>query len=84
MRKRFLLASLLVVLALFFAVGTAQAAAPAQDAEEPVLEIPFLDEWMNSPHNDTEAEAFTHWNEENPAEIPESCAKCHNWHKRFP
>ncbi len=77
MHKRILLASFLVVLAMVFAVGTAQAASPAQDAEEPALEIPFLDEWLNSPHNDAEAEAFTHWNEEDPQEVPESCAKCH-------
>ena len=45
---------------------------------EPVVqEVPFEEEWANSPHNDAEAEAFTHWNEEDPAEVPTSCAKCH-------
>ena len=78
MQHRFLLASLLVVLALFVAVGTAQAAAPAQEAETPELVIPFMDEWMNSPHNDVEAEAFLHWNEDDPQEIPVECAKCHS------
>jgi osmotically-inducible protein OsmY len=46
--------------------------------EEPVVaEVPYQDEWANSPHNDTEAEAFNHWNEEDPAEVPTNCANCH-------
>ncbi|MCB9139292.1 MAG: hypothetical protein H6642_13175 [Caldilineaceae bacterium] len=33
---------------------------------------------MGSAHADSEAEAFTHWNEDDPAVVPESCAKCHS------
>lgn len=40
--------------------------------------IPFEAEWAGSPHNDIEAEAFRHWDADDPAEIPESCAKCHS------
>jgi hypothetical protein len=40
--------------------------------------IPFADEWISSPHNDKEAEAFNHWNEDDPPEIPTDCAKCHS------
>ena len=40
--------------------------------------IPFAEEWTNSPHNDVTAEAFNHWNEEDPAEVPTECAKCHS------
>lgn len=40
--------------------------------------IPFFDQWVNSGHADTTAEAFVHWNEDDPAEVPESCAKCHS------
>ena len=47
-------------------------------AQPAVPVIPFEEEWVNSPHNDTEAEAFNHWNEEDPAEIPTECAKCHS------
>jgi hypothetical protein len=43
-----------------------------------VPEIPFADEWLGSPHNDSTAEAFNHWNEDDPAEIPTACAKCHS------
>jgi len=34
--------------------------------------------WEGSGHADSKAEAFVHWDEETPAEIPTSCAKCHS------
>lgn len=40
--------------------------------------VPFEEQWASSPHNDVEAEAFRHWDEDDPPEIPESCAKCHS------
>lgn len=40
--------------------------------------VPFEIEWANSPHNDVEAEAFRYWDENDPAEIPTNCAKCHS------
>jgi hypothetical protein len=40
--------------------------------------VPFEQEWANSPHNDVEAEAFRHWDEDDPAEVPTNCAKCHS------
>ena len=42
------------------------------------VDIPNYEEWMASAHADYSAEAFTHWNEDDPAEIPTSCAKCHS------
>jgi hypothetical protein len=46
---------------------------------EPVVAtVPFEEQWASSPHNDASAEAFIHWNEEDPAEVPASCAKCHS------
>lgn len=57
---------------------------PAQPEEtEPAggtaeIEIPFVEEWMGSPHADAEAEAFVHWNEEDPQQIPVECARCHS------
>jgi hypothetical protein len=55
---------------------------PACPSPEPpptpvVQEVPFQDLWANSPHNKADAEAFNHWNEEDPAEVPTSCATCH-------
>lgn len=61
----------------------ATAEAPAADSSGSAtaigdVEVPFFTEWMSSPHNDVEAEAFNHWNEEDPAEVPTDCAKCHS------
>lgn len=40
--------------------------------------IPFEQEWANSPHNAADTEAFIHWNEDDPQEVPANCAKCHS------
>jgi hypothetical protein len=40
--------------------------------------VPYFALWSVSAHADSTSEAFTHWNEEDPAEIPTSCAKCHS------
>jgi len=48
------------------------------EAEEPAPMVAEVEEaWSASPHNDAEAEAFVHWDEDDPAEVPESCAACH-------
>lgn len=47
-------------------------------AEPVVNEVPNQDLWAASAHNDAEAEAFNHWNEESPAEVPVACANCHS------
>ncbi|MEZ4661017.1 MAG: hypothetical protein R2911_25990 [Caldilineaceae bacterium] len=52
--------------------------ATAEDAPQRNIETPFLDVWLNSPHADTSAEAFVHWNEDDPPVVPESCARCHS------
>jgi hypothetical protein len=40
--------------------------------------IPNYDEWAGSGHADATAEAFRHWDEDDPPEISTSCAKCHS------
>ena len=85
--------ALLLCSVLLFGYGTASAAdatqntsaAPAQEAdasasvtESVTVTVPFLEEWMGSPHADAASEAFRHWDEEDPAEIPVECAKCHS------
>ncbi len=42
------------------------------------IACPYEEEWAASGHADASAEAFTHWNEETPAEIPVACAACHS------
>ncbi len=46
--------------------------------DEPTVAVPFLADWEGSGHNDATAEAFRHWDEDDPAVIPASCAKCHS------
>jgi hypothetical protein len=53
-------------------------AQPAQPGADTGVEAPFAAVWQASGHADAEAAAFTHWNEEDPKEIPPSCAKCHS------
>ena len=60
-------------------------APPCPDCPEPppcpepvVGEVPYEEMWAGSPHNDTEAEAFRHWDEDDPAQVAESCATCHS------
>lgn len=44
----------------------------------PADQLALVELWANSPHNDVESEAFAHWNEEDPAVVEESCARCHS------
>lgn len=72
----------MVVFAIILILGTAlyvgyMGSTALVKAQEGV-EIPFLEEWSSSAHADAAAEAFTHWNEEDPKEIPVECAKCHS------
>lgn len=58
------------------AVPAAQSATPTTAPKGP--EVPFLKEWQASPHNDAKAEAFVHWDNADPKEVPAACAKCHS------
>lgn len=85
MKRMIFLSSLLVVLALAFSTHTAAAqdatASETMTATEQMtgaVQIPFLDDWMGSGHADATAMAFNDWNEEDPAVVPETCAKCHS------
>ncbi len=45
---------------------------------EPVVaDVPYEEAWAGSGHSDETAEAFRHWDEDDPQEVPTSCAKCH-------
>jgi hypothetical protein len=39
---------------------------------------PFEEMWKASGHNDIEAEAFRHWDGDDPAVVAPACAKCHS------
>ena len=51
-------------------------AAPVVDTKAPV--VPALKDWQESPHADVKSEAFRHWDQSEPQEVPASCAKCHS------
>lgn len=59
---------------------------PTQTCPEPepcpelpeTVDAPFEELWKESPHADKEAEAFRHWDEEDPMEVPVACATCHS------
>jgi hypothetical protein len=50
---------------------------PPEVPDDTGVEVPFLAAWQGSGHNDSEAEAFRHWDEDDPAVVAASCAKCH-------
>ncbi|MBD3305199.1 polyheme membrane-associated cytochrome C, partial [candidate division KSB3 bacterium] len=55
------------------------AAVSSQDVgAQPAVEVPFLEDWAGSGHADADAEAFRHWDEDDPQEVPARCAKCHS------
>jgi hypothetical protein len=39
---------------------------------------PYYEAWLRSGHADSTSEPFTHWDDDTPAEIPASCARCHS------
>jgi hypothetical protein len=70
------------LLVIFFLLGglavilIGQVALPPEPRPESVEVI--SDKWRDSGHADAESESFTHWDEDEPAEIPANCAKCHS------
>ncbi|HSM25538.1 MAG TPA: cytochrome c3 family protein [Anaerolineaceae bacterium] len=50
---------------------------PCPELPETVT-APFEELWKNSPHADKESEAFRHWDEDDPMEVPVACATCHS------
>jgi hypothetical protein len=83
MKKHHLIALLGVK---FIMVGLVVLMMPVVAQDESVASVPpppevltdFYDLWVTSPHADVTAEAFNHWNTEDPQEVPDSCARCHS------
>ena len=42
------------------------------------VQAPFEELWASSGHADVEAEAFRHWDEDDPKVVSARCAKCHS------
>ena len=51
---------------------------PVVMEEKPAIEVPFLALWEGSAHNAVDTEAFRHWDADDPAQVPATCAKCHS------
>lgn len=69
MRREGIILSFVVVLTLLTI-----SACTGAEASEAVIEAA----WSTSAHADSEARAFTRWDNNDPPEIPENCAKCHS------
>lgn len=44
---------------------------------EPGPEVPFEESWASSAHAAVDTAAFRRWDEDDPKQVPETCAKCH-------
>ena len=52
---------------------------PVVECPEAASVLPGIEAaWSSSGHADSEAEAFRHWDEDDPAVVSTSCAKCHS------
>src|SRR3990172_4612814 len=57
---------------------TVQVEVPRVVEVPPAVKVPFEALWAESAHADQAAEAFRHWDNANPVEIPADCARCHS------
>ena len=60
----------LFILLLIFALAVVSCSTPSEEAIEAA--------WESSAHANEESRSFSRWNDEDPAEIPANCAKCHS------
>jgi len=82
-KKLLVLFGVLIVAAAVIAACGGAATDTTMATEETVTtevappEMPFLADWQGSGHNNVTDEPFRHWDEDDPAEVPTTCAKCH-------
>lgn len=82
LKKMLILLGILITVGAVLAACGGETTEPVSETEAPettapLPEMPFLTEWQGSGHADVASEPFRHWDEEDPAEVPTSCAKCH-------
>jgi hypothetical protein len=51
---------------------------PGTECPETATVSQIEGQWTDSAHADAQAEAFTHWDQDDPAAVPADCAKCHS------
>ncbi|HET9905312.1 MAG TPA: hypothetical protein VFQ23_01685 [Anaerolineales bacterium] len=83
LKKVFIVTGLLLVsAALLMACGGNQVTETPSPTGEPtqapvVPDTPYLVDWQSSAHAAVDTEPFRHWDTEDPAEVPATCARCH-------
>ncbi len=82
-RKLLLFAGLLLLAAAFAvwqhdAPGQVQAQGGEGECKGEPCPAWIVEAWAGSGHADSTAEAFRHWDNEDPQQIPVACAKCHS------
>jgi hypothetical protein len=76
LKKTLVLTGILLVSIAVLAACSGNTAIPTSEA--PVVpETPYLTDWQGSAHAEVAGEPFRHWDGDDPAEVPTSCAKCH-------
>jgi hypothetical protein len=85
LKKMLVLLGVLIVVGAVLAAcgGGAATTEPVTETEAPTTtaalpDVPYLVEWQGSGHADVASEPFRHWDGDDPAEVPTSCAKCHS------
>lgn len=78
MKKVMMLTALALVLLLGIALYANPFSAAGLVSAQEGVEVPFLEQWTGSGHADAEAEAFVHWDEDDPQVVEVGCAKCHS------
>ncbi|MBC7876302.1 MAG: hypothetical protein H7Y59_03950 [Anaerolineales bacterium] len=81
-KKMLVLLGMILVIGAILAACSGNETTPAPDATAapvvaPIPDTPYLAEWQGSGHADIASEPFRHWDAEDPAEVPTTCAKCH-------
>ncbi len=78
MLKKPQIVGILFVIAVFALITTGIKSPVTGTQFEPLTKEEATARWNNSGHARVEDEAFAHWDEDDPAEIPTRCAKCHS------
>ncbi len=70
--------NILVFFTVVFVLGLTLVALRRQRVEASVWDI--SEDWASSAHADRTAEAFVHWDAEDPPSVPVRCAMCHSYY----
>ena len=81
MKKRtfiFLVVVIAAALLIWVSCSTTEPGEQGEEGAEASGIAVISDKWVGSAHAQYDSEAFAHWNESDPAEVPPACADCHS------